>query len=79
MIMLLILNIFLDILVTIMLHSRLVITHPKDTFSNSYVIEVSIVDTIMALRYCDLLIIKLKIMKKDTIETMLIEDVPKSV
>lgn len=74
--MLLILNILLNIIMTIMLHDRIVITHMKDTFSDSYVIKVSITNTIMALRYFNLLITKLKIMKKDTIEVKLIEDVP---
>lgn len=45
-------------------------------FNDSYAIKVSIANTIMALRYYDLLIIKLETTKKDTIEKMLIKDVP---
>lgn len=74
--MLLILNILLDILVIIALHGRLIITHLKDIFNDSCTIEVSITNTIMALRHYNLLITKLEITKKDTIKGTLIEDVP---
>lgn len=73
--MLLTLDTFLDVINIIMFHGRPITTHLKDTFSDSYAIKMSITNIIMALRYYDLLIIKLKIMK-DTIKESLIKDVP---
>lgn len=74
--MLLILNTLLDILITFMLHGRLVIIHLKDTCSDRCVIEVSTIDIIMVLKHYNLLITKLVIMKEDIIKKMLIKDVP---
>lgn len=74
--MLLILNILINIIITIMLYGRPLITHLKDTFKDGYAIKVSIVNIIIAFRHCNLPIVKFEIMKKDTIEGALIEDVP---
>lgn len=74
--MLLILDIFLDIISTITFHGRLVIIHSKDTFSDNYTIEMYTTNIIMTLRYYDLLIVKLEKMKKGIIKGLLIEDIP---
>lgn len=73
--MLLTVNIFLDIVSIIIFHGRTLITHLKDTFSDSYAIKVSIINAFMVLKYYNLLIIKLKKMKKDTIKGLIIEDI----
>lgn len=73
--MLLILNIFPCIVSIVMFYGRLVITHLKEIFSDIYAIDVFIVNVIMTLRYYNLLIVKLKIIKKDTIDGLLVEDI----
>ena len=73
---LLILDIFLDIVITVMFHGRILIIHPKDTFNDSYIVKMSTTNSIMALKHSNLLIIKLRKMNKDTIKGSLIEDIP---
>lgn len=69
------LDIFIDIIITIMFHGRIVITHTKDIFSDICTIKVFTTNIIMVLRYYNFLIVKLKKMKEDTIEGSFIEDI----
>lgn len=59
-----------------MFHGRSIITHLKDTFSDSFSIKVSSINTIMVLVHYNFFIVKLKLKNKDTIKGSLIEDIP---